>query len=104
MHNSLDSLNSESNQSLDQRLANNPALRARLHALVDVIDAAAGDCVTAAQAEARVVEEIRKMGAEALTAWSQRAEDHAQSQMSGQQAERDGKKNSTGIRSSEKST
>ena len=104
MNNALDSLKSNAEQSLDDRLSIRPVLRARMHALVDVIEAAGGDCVTAAQAEARMVEEIRKIGAEALTAWSQRADDHAQSQMSRQKAERDGKKNSTGIRSLEKSS
>jgi hypothetical protein len=57
--------------SLDTRLASQPALCARFHALLDVIDAAAGDCVTAAQAEARVIAVVRQMGQEALNGWSQ---------------------------------
>jgi hypothetical protein len=104
MNNALDFLNSDSNQSLDERLADRPELRLRLLALVDVIDAAAGDCVTAAEAEARVLQEIRQIGVETLTAWSERADAHAQSQVAKDQAEGDGKKNSTGIRSSAKST
>ena len=105
MNNSLDSVDRLSHKSLDERLANNPELQQRVHALIDVIDAAAGDCVTVAQAEARVVEEIRKMGVEALSAWSQRAEAQAQELVRGENpgAVRDGKKNSIGIRSSEKS-
>ena len=105
MNNSLNSVDRPSNKSLDERLANNPELQQRVHALIDVIDAAAGDCVSAAQAEARVVEEIRKMGVEALGAWSQRAEAQAQHQVRRENpgAVRDGKKNSIGIRSSERS-
>ena len=104
MNISLDLLNSSSEQSLDARLRQHPELSQRLHLLLDVIDAAANDCRTAAQAEARVLEEIRRLGLEALGAWSQRAEEHAQAQISAEypDAVRDGKKNSTGIRSSEK--
>jgi hypothetical protein len=105
MNNALNSVDELSTRSLDERLATNPELRERMHRLIDVIDAAAGDCVTAAQAEARVVEEIRKMGAEVLTAWSERAEAEAQQGVRPKdpRAVRDSKKNSTGIRSSERS-
>jgi hypothetical protein len=103
MNNALDFLNSNSDQSLDQRLAEHPELRLRLLALVDVIEAAAGDCVTAAEAEARVLQEIRQIGVETLMAWSQRADTQAQSRVPKDQAKGDGKKNSTGIRSSAKS-
>jgi hypothetical protein len=105
MNNILNSVDDLSTRSLDQRLEKSPELRERFHRLLDVIDAAAGDCVTAAQAEARVVEEIRKMGVEALTAWSERTDAQAQPQVrtKNPEAVRDSKKNSTGIRSSEKS-
>jgi len=105
MNNALNSVGELSTRSLDQRLERNPELRERVHRLLDVIDAATGDCVTAAQAEARVVEEIRKMGVEALTAWSERAEAEAQQAVrtNHPEAVRDSKKNSTGIRSSERS-
>src|SRR5438445_13399616 len=105
MNNALNLVDDASTRSLDERLADNPELRQRVHHLIDVIDAAAGDCVTAAQAEARVIEEIRKMGVEALTAWSQRAEAQAQQEVRTEHpnAVRDAKKKSIGIRSSEKS-
>lgn len=105
MDNALNSVKETSARSLDQRLASNPELRERMHHLIDVIDAAAGDCVTVAQAEARVLEEIRKMGAEALTAWSERADGQAQQEVPTEypKAVRDSKKNSTGIPSSERS-
>ena len=105
MNDVLNSVDDLPTRSLDQRLEKNPELRERVHRLLDVIDAAAGDCVTAAQAEARVVEEIRKMGAEALTAWSERADAEAQQTARTTHAEavRDSKKNSTGIQSSERS-
>lgn len=103
MNNALNSVDDHSTRSLDQRLERNPELRERFHRLLDVIDAAAGDCVTAAQAEARVLEEIRKMGAEALTGWSERADAEAQQAVRTKHPEavRDSKKNSTGVRSSE---
>ena len=105
MNSTLNSVDDLATRSLDQRLEKNPELRQRFHHLLDVIDAAAGDCVTAAQAEARVVEQIRKMGVEALTAWSERSEAEAQQQVrtAHPAAVRDGKKNSIGIRSSERS-
>ena len=105
MNNALNSVDDASTRSLDERLTDNPKLRERMHRLIDVIDASAGDCVTAAQAEARVVEEIRKIGAEALTAWSQSADAQAQQQVRAEhpRAVRDSKKNSTGIHSSERS-
>jgi hypothetical protein len=105
MNNALNSVDDLTTRSLDQRLERNPVLRERVHRLLDVIDAAADDCVTAAQAEARVVEEIRKMGVEALTAWSERADAEAQQTVRTDhpKAVRDSKKNSTGIRSSERS-
>jgi hypothetical protein len=105
MNNALNFVDEASTRSLDERLANNPELRERFHRLIDVIDAAAGDCVTAAQAETRVIEQIRKMGVEVLSAWSQRADGQAQQQVRTEhpKAVRDSKKNSTGIRSSEKS-
>lgn len=104
INNRLDSLNSAPQESLDARLSKHPELRQRFHALVDVVDAAAGDCRTAAQAEARVLEEIRQMGLKALSAWSERAEAAGQIQVRNDHSEavRDGKKNSTGIPASEK--
>lgn len=105
MDNALNFVGAISTRSLDQRLEKNPELRERVHRLLDVIDAAAGDCVTAAQAEGRVVEEIRKMGLETLTAWGERADAEAQQRVRTKHSEavRDSKKNSTGIRSSERS-
>ena len=100
------SLNPRKTQSLDERLLDKPELHARLHALVDIVDEAAGDCKTAHQAEARVIEEIRKIGREALQSWSRRAEQQAQTQVLVEhpKAIRDAKKNSTGTPRSEKST
>jgi ATP/maltotriose-dependent transcriptional regulator MalT len=99
------SLNSRGTQSLDERLIDKPALHARLHRLVDIVDDAAGDCKTANQAEARVIEEIRQIGVEALEGWSGRADEQAQAQVliEHPKAIRDAKKNSTGTPLSEKS-
>jgi hypothetical protein len=98
-------LNSRKRQSLDERLRDKPELHARLHRLVDIVDEAGGDCQTANQAEARVIEEIRKIGLEALQSWSRRTEEQARGQVSVEhpKAIRDGKKNSAGTARSAKS-
>lgn len=84
--------------SLDARLAAQPHLRARFHALLDVIDAASGECATAAQAETRVITEVRQLGHDALTAWSQRCQEHATSELQARlpRAQRHAKKKSSG--------
>ena len=62
----------DSADSLLERLKRHPHLLARLHSLLDVVDNAQGDVVKAAQAEQRVLDELRQMGQEALQAWAQR--------------------------------
>ncbi|HKV40588.1 MAG TPA: hypothetical protein VJX67_15350, partial [Blastocatellia bacterium] len=48
--------------SLDERLREYPELRARMEALVGIVENADGDVAKADDAEERVVQEIRKIG------------------------------------------
>ena len=84
-----------------QRLNDHPILRARVESLLGVVEDAAGDLEKADAAERRVIEELRQMGNEALTAWAQsgiaRCVAQAQEEREGRSG---GKKNSTGIRRS----
>jgi hypothetical protein len=61
-----------------ERLNRHPFLRARVESLLEVVEDAAGDCGKADAAERRVIEELRQMGNEMLTAWAERGvETHA---------------------------
>ncbi len=58
-------------QVLLERLNRHPHLRARVDSLLAVVEDAAGDCAKADAAERRVIDELRQMGHEALTAWAE---------------------------------
>ena len=62
----------DSADSFLERLKKHPHLLARFQSLLDVVDNSSGDVVKAAEAEQRVVEELRQMGQEALQAWAER--------------------------------
>ena len=55
-----------------ERLDRHPLLRIRVESLLAVVEDAAGDGEQAHVAERRVIEELRQMGNEALTAWAER--------------------------------
>ena len=57
---------------LEERLRDQPELRAKIESLLEVVENAAGDVEKAAEAERRVTEELRQMGNEALHAWARR--------------------------------
>ena len=59
-------------QVLLERLNRHPQMRTRVESLLAVVEDAAGDCEQANVAERRVIEELRQMGNEALTAWAER--------------------------------
>jgi hypothetical protein len=84
-------------EELLKRLNNHPTLRERIASILDVIDDAQGDLKLADDAEDRVVDEVRRMGQEALEAWAkaQVEQTEADVRRSGR-AYRDGKKNSAG--------
>ena len=60
------------NRGLEERLRAHPQLRAKMEALLAVVENAAGDVEKAAEAERRVTEELRQMGNEVLQAWARR--------------------------------
>jgi len=91
-------LTPDRDQRLLERLNSHPLLYARIESLLGVVEGAAGDAEQANVAERRVIEELRQMGNEVLTAW---AECGAERQAVLAQAKPDwragGKKNCIGI-------
>jgi hypothetical protein len=59
-------------KSLEERLRQHPALYARMDQLLRVVENAQGDVEKAAEAERRLIEELRQMGQEALQGWAER--------------------------------
>lgn len=84
-----------------QRLNAHPELRVRIESLLGAVEDAGGDLEKADAAERRMIEELRRMGNEALTAWARNGVERCAAE-SGDKAEgrSGGKKNSTGIRPS----
>ena len=80
-----------------RRLEAHPQLRDRFASLLAVVEDEAGDLKRADDAEMRVIEEIRRMGQEALQAWAVRQVEQlsADTERLGQ-TWREGKKNSAG--------
>jgi len=77
VNNDLKNLNQKDHQnqpSLDLRFATRPHLRRRLLMIADIIDQAVAEGCTAHQAEARAIEQIRKLGQEVLKDWAEKAE------------------------------
>ena len=87
-----------------QRIKRHPLLRARVESLLGVVEDAGGDLEKADAAERRVIDELRQMGNEVLTEWAQGGIDQCAAQArESEEVCSGGKKNSTGIRPSEKS-
>lgn len=80
---------------LEERLAQRPALLARLHELADHLDQAVADGSDAHRAEEWVRTQLRQLGQEVLGQWAVEANAHAQAQVPAQhpQASAHGKKN-----------
>jgi len=87
------------------RLNHHPQLRERIETLLNVVENVAGDCTKADAAEQAVIEEVRKLGNEALQGWAERAVQTATEIVRHEQPalQGNGKKKSGGIRSSGKS-
>ena len=60
----------EDDLKLVSRLKRHPKLLARMGSLLAVVEDASGDIKKAAEAEMRVIEEMRQMGHEALSSWA----------------------------------
>jgi len=87
---------SKSHRALEERLANRPELRARLHHLLDTLDQSVADGSDAHAAEERVIQQLRQLGQEFLNRWAGEAHAQAQAQVRTQHphASQHGKKKS----------
>ena len=75
----------------------NPRIKDRIASLLAVVDDAAGDLKLADAAEMRMIEEIRRLGQEAMQAWAERQVERREQELRcGGQVQREGKKNSAG--------
>lgn len=87
----------EQDVALLHRLNAHPILRARVESLLGAVENAAGDLEKADAAERRMIEELRQMGNEALTAWAQQGIERCASEARKAGEDRSGgKKNSIG--------
>jgi hypothetical protein len=77
-------------QSTDQifveSLNQHPKLRERMESLLNVVENVAGDCTRADDAERYVIEELGKMGNDALHCWGDKAAINSSEQLKEQQA------------------
>lgn len=85
-------------KTLEERLAQHPALKTKIESLVSVVENTAGDLTQADEAEQAVIEEIRVLGQAALAGWAEQSHGAARERFiqGHPQAHRSGKKNSIG--------
>lgn len=77
MNDELPSASAQKPRSLDERFADKPYTRQRLFEIADLVDKLVAEGCSAHEAEARAIEEIRKMGHGVLTDWAERSEKSA---------------------------
>ena len=96
-------MNTNEDQLFISRLNQHPKLRNRVESLLQVVENADGDCTKADDAERYVIEELRKMGSDALHCWADKAAQHTVETLRQQQPKlhSNGKKKSVGTRPSE---
>jgi len=58
--------------SLEERLKAYPVLKTKIESMLAIIENAGGDVEKAAEAERRIIEELRQMGNEVLHSWARR--------------------------------
>ena len=87
-----------SDEAILKGLNANPQIKSRIASLLAAVEDAAGDLKEADAAEMRLIEEIRRMGQEAMQAWANRQIEMTEQEVRrGGQVQREGKKNSAGI-------
>ena len=59
-------------RSLEERLKQYPELKAKIAAMLAIIENAGGEVEKAGEAERRIIEELRQMGSEVLQSWARR--------------------------------
>jgi hypothetical protein len=86
-----------SDQEITQKLNAHPQIRQRIESLLAVIEAEGGSLKRADDAEERLIEQLRRMGQEAMQAWAtgQVHQTEQEVRRTGR-AHREGKKNSAG--------
>jgi hypothetical protein len=70
----------QTTRSLDKCYADKPHLRQRLIEIADLVDALVAQGCTAHEAEAKAVEQVRKLGHGILTEWAEKSEPAAVTQ------------------------
>ena len=73
-------------KTLDERFANRPHTRRRLHEIADQIDQAIANGATADEAEAMAIEQMQKLGAELLRDWAEAKQQQALKQAQAEHA------------------
>lgn len=87
-----------SDEAIMRSLNANPQIKKRIAAMLAVVEDAAGDLKEADAAEMRLIEEIRRMGQEAMQAWANKQNEITEQEVRLEgQVHREGKKNSAGI-------
>ena len=86
-----------SDEAILRGLNANPQIKNRIASLLAVVEDAAGDLKEADAAEMRLIEEIRRMGQEAMQGWASKQVAVTEQELRrGGQVHREGKKNSAG--------
>ena len=80
---------------LEERLKEYPELKTKIETMLAIIENAGGDVKKAAEAERRIIEELRQMGNEVLHGWQQKMEEEYGAKPGVNRKE---KKSSTGTR------
>ncbi len=84
-------------RSLEERLKEYPELKVKIEAMLSIIENAGGDVEKAAEAERRIIEEMRQMGNEVLHGWARRQQQRKEEEYNAKPgANRKQKKRSTG--------
>ena len=83
--------------SLEERLKEYPELKGKIEAMLAIIENAGGDVEKAAEAERRIIEELRQMGSEVFHSWARRQQQKKEQEYDPQPGvNRKEKKSSTG--------
>ena len=86
-----------SDEEILRRLNAHPQIKDRIASMLAVVEDAGGDLKEADAAEMRLIEEIRRMGQEAMQAWANRQVEKSEQELRrGGQVQREGKKNFAG--------
>lgn len=89
---------------LEERLREYPELKAKIETMLGIIENAGGDIEKAAEAERRIIEELRQMGNEVLHGWARQQQQKKEEEYNAKPGvNRKQKKTSTGTRGWEKS-